>query len=414
MIALSVFVVFVAVLVIIGYINEKTLKLPTEISLLIVSFIIGAVYIIISYIIDNNSTPKGFPIDYLNDYLINGVLCFMLFSGSCGVTFEKLRKNIKPVSLLAFVTTTISTFIFGFILYLLTYLIGFTSFSIIECLLLGAIISPTDPIAATSILKKVGLSDDLIVTIEGESLLNDGVGIAIFIAISGALKSGSSSINMVSFLTVLGKEVLGAVLVALVISFILFKLFKTTTDKVRQIFISILAVSASYILCHYFDFSSAIASVVCGIYFATYVEKNNKDHSFSLYYDFWEVVDNLLNSLLYIILGIFFLNIFIYVNHHVLIIIAVVISVAISRYIGVFLVSIPMKKIPGNLTRTKFAGLLTWAGLKGGLSLALMIEASDLISSSNFHIMIVSVFAVVIFTTVIQGLSVEKFYKKIS
>ncbi len=414
MFPLFVFVIIMCILVFVGYINEKTLKLPTEIMLLVVSLIIGLCYILISYAINPNHTVRGFPIDYLSDFLVNGVLSFMLFSGSCGITFSILKNKLKIVSLLALVTTALSTFIFGSVAYAFTYLLGFTTFSFIECLLLGAIISPTDPIAATSILKKVGLSDDLVVTIEGESLFNDGVGIALFIAISSALTNTSSSINPLSFFAVLGREIFGAIAVALIISWAMLYFFKRTNDKFRQICISIFALTLAYVICQYCNFSGAISSVVCGISFATITAKESekRPNDFTLYYNFWEVIDNLLNYVLYIILGLFFVNIYLYTENNILIIGVAILSGIIARFLGVFFVSIGIKVLPENLSKGRFSSLLTWAGLKGGLSLALMIESSKLVSTATFDSMIISVFAIVIFTTAIQGLTVEQFYKK--
>ncbi len=416
MVFLLAFVIVMFILVFGGYINEKFLKLPTEIALLIISFCIGLLYILISYLANPNHLPVGFPIEYFSDILVNGLLCFMLFSGASNITFRKVKRNVKAISLLALVTTTLSTFLFGFISYCMLTLLGYTQFSLLEMLLFGAIISPTDPIAATSILKKVGLSKELNLVIEGESLFNDGVGIAIFVAISRAMSSTSKSINVASFFLVLMQEIFGAIGIALVISFILSYFFKKTKDRYRQIFISVLALTSSYVACQYLHFSSAISAVVCGIYFATIVAKESQkeEKDFQVYEDFWKVIDNLLNYLLYIVLGLFFVNLFLYAENNLIYIAVVTVTLLVSRYLGVFAVSFGIKPIPESLSRNQFSMLLTWAGLKGGLSLALMIESSRLLATDKFHTMIICVFAIVLFTTVFQGLSVDKFYKRIT
>ncbi len=411
---LNIFVITIGILVVVGYVNEKTLKFPTEIALLCVSLIIGLIYIVISRAINPDTAPSGFPIEYLSDYLVDGVLSFMLFSGACSITFKKLQNKLKIISVLALITTTISTIIFGFLFYSFINLIGFSNFSLVECLLLGAIISPTDPIAATSILKKVGLSEDLILTIEGESLFNDGVGIALFVALSSTLTSDTMSVNPLLVIDVLFREIVGAIAVSCFICFVMFYFFKRTKDKFRQIFISILALTLSYVICQQLEFSGAISSVVCGIYFATVTVKacEKRLADFTLYYDFWEIIDNLLNHILYIFLGIFFVNIYFYTEKNLVFIAISIISCLIARYAGVFLASLTIRSLPDNLSKPSFSALLTWSGLKGGLSLALMIEASALLSSETFDSMIISVFSVVIFTTIIQGLTVEKFYDK--
>ncbi len=414
MMILTVFVGIMGMLVFISYINEKTLKLPTEIALLVVSFLIGGIYIAISYAINGDYSQIGFPLEYLSDFLVKGVLCFMLFAGSCNITLGKLKKYSKPIALLALLTTTMATLLFGGMFYLILELIGFHQFSIVECMLLGAIVSPTDPIAATSILKKVGLSEELILIIEGESLFNDGVGIALFVAVSSALES-SSTMGPAGFLVILGKEIIGAITVAMIICFIMFYFFKRTSDKFMQIFISIFTLTASYVLSQNLGFSSAIAAVVCGIYFATFTNKESKKkpEEFTLYYDFWEVVDSILNAIIYIGMGVFFVNIFLYTSDNILIMILAVGVGVLARYIGIFCATIFLKRMPENLSKTQFSKLLTWAGLKGGLSLALMIEAVELLEAETFHAMIVSVFSIVMFTTVVQGLTVEKHYRSL-
>ncbi len=411
---LQIFVSVLAVMVFVGFVNEKTLKLPTEIALLISSLVASVVLIAISSFVNLSYLKDVFSLELLNDFLVEGFLCFMLFSGASSITFHKLKSRLKIISVMAIITTILSATIYGFLTYGIFMLLGVTELDLMQCFLIGAIISPTDPIAAMSILRKVGLPKDTGLVIEGESLFNDGVGIALFVAVGTTIKASSQSIDFVSFSTLLFEEIVGAIVVGIVISFLLYYLFKKTKDTNRQIFISLLAVSSAYIICTYFGFSSAIASVVCGIYFATHTRKkeNEETTAFQVYRDFWGVIDDMLNNFLYVLLGLTAISILIYAQVNIKPIIVAVICNIIARYAGVLIVSIFTKNKPDGLTTMKFVNLLTWSGLKGALSLALAISSRAYFSIETYHTVLVSVFAVVLFTTLVQGLSIGRFYTK--
>ncbi len=411
---LDTIVIVLLILVFTGYINEKFIKIPLEVCLLIVSLIIGLILII--FFQDVNSIfTKLFSLEVINNFLIKGVLCFMLFSGSYKISFKLLKDKLKIISLMAIFTTMLSALIFGVLCYYLFQLLNL-DFSLNQCLLIGCILAPTDPIAAMSILNKVGLNKDIGLTIEGESLFNDGVGIALFLAIGASLNLNQQAINPLDFISLLLKEVFGAVIIGLIISFILWKLFSTTKDKNIQIFISLLAVSSIYVICQHLGFSSAIAAVVCGIYFATMLDKelcaNNQCNDYQYLFDFYSVIDSLLNGALYIILGLTSINILIYTSLNIVPIIITILLNFIGRYFGVLLIAILVKEKPANLSVIKFTNLLSYAGLKGALCLALAIDAFDYFKINEFHTVIIIVFSVVLFTTLIQGLTIGKFYNK--
>ena len=172
-------VVFISIL------NEKTIQISNDVALVLFSFLIAAVLKILEVtgVMHFEDTIIG-TVEHMNfqEFLMDGILCFMLFSGASGVNFNRFVKNIKSISLLALLSTVLSSFIYGGIFYLLNLALGL-GFDIWLCILLGCIVSPTDPIAATSILKKAGLSKNVSTVIEGESLFNDGTGVAVFVAI---------------------------------------------------------------------------------------------------------------------------------------------------------------------------------------------------------------------------------------
>ncbi len=410
---LLIFVILIAIIVFASYINEKILKLPTEIALLIFSVVIGIVIFVITKLGINIEIFK-FELSFINNFLVKGVLCFMLFSGSYGIRMKVIRTQSKPIALLSIFTTLLSAIIYALLFYGLTILFGLTSLSFMHCMLMGCIISPTDPIAAMSILTKVGLPEDTAITIEGESLFNDGVGVALFVVVLTAIQNGQSMIDPMMFSWLLAKEVCGGILVGLIISFLLNKLFASTNDSNVRIFISLLTVSLAYVLCEKIGVSSAISSVVCGLYYANTLCKlyETKSEQYALFKDFWEVFDKLLNGLVYVILGLASISIIGYIDSTVTWVFMAIICSVLARYLGVGIVSFFIKPKPNNLSTSKFVNLFTSAGLKGALSLALVIDTMDVLEYEPFHILLLSTFGIILFTTIFQGLTIGKFYKK--
>ncbi len=406
-------VAMLAVVVFFGFLNEKTVKLPTEIALLLAGLCLSVIVIIMLKLTGRTYYEEIHEF-LLDKFLVEGILCFMLFAGACKLRYCDLKEQLRLITCMAILSTTIATVVYGSILFGLASILGLTQLSFLECILLGCIVAPTDPIAAMSILKKAGLPEDIALVIEGESLFNDGVGVALFAIVSGIISGTNQSVSVATFLELIGKEILGALIVGAVVSVLLYKLFVLTGDIYRQIFISLLAVSFSYVACEAWGFSSAIAAVVCGISFATYMDKpeSKNPEIFRVYRDFWDVIDSLLNSTLYVMLGLTFVNLVLFApGNYIWILLAIVINI-VARYIGIYMGSLPIKNKPQELKQIPFTNLLTWAGLKGALCLALAMSAESYLSAEAFQVILIATFGVVMFTTLGQGLTIGTFYKK--
>lgn len=406
-------IILLACIVVIGILNEKFFKLQSDIALIFFSVIIGIVLLIIRYTISNDNLSMF--IDNLGDfgfeeYLLEGVLCFMLFAGASKVNMRKFKKNLRAISLLALLTTLLSSFIYGAIFF------GLASITKIPmdfwtCVLLGCVISPTDPIAATGILSKIGLSKNVCSVIENESLFNDGTGVTLFIFVRSLIIHSDDS----NFLVLMFKEIVGAVVVALVVSFILFKLIEITKEPIRYILVSLLDVSAVYMICEHFGFSGVIASVVCGMYFSYAFSKIERRREVvdpkDYYEDFWEILETLLNAILFIMIGLLILDVELS-EYAVIVIPAAIIIVVASRIIGVTISSIltGKKNIPGNYSLWEYVILMTWSALKGGLSLALAFGTKEYLSPAVYNVFINVTYVTIFFTVLVQGLSIKKVY----
>lgn len=406
-------IIMLAMIVIINMINEKWIHLQSDIALILFSLIFSTVCIGVNALLPGRPLSdalqqfSGFEFEA---YLIDTVLCFMLFAGASKVNLRKFRQNIKAISLLALLTTVVSSLLYGLLFWGAAIMFGLPV-DIWICILLGCIVSPTDPIAATGILNKLNLSKNVTSVIESESLFNDGTGVALFVFFKSIV--GHSGEN--NFLVVMLKEVLGALAVAAVVSFLLGRLVKLTKKPIQQILISVLDVALSYVICEHFGFSGVIASVICGMYFAYIMEGQERKRMVydpnNLYIDFWDILDSILNAILFVMIGISILNI--NISAYILAVVPIaILAVILSRFMGVGISTMLLgrNKIPSSYSLMEFVSLMTWSALKGGLSLALAMSTKGIVSPDQYLIVLNTAYITIIFTVIVQGLTVKKGY----
>ena len=410
------FAFIIGIIIITSIINEKKLHMPHEIALIIVSFIISVIIIllqrygIIGSKIAAIESLKNFD---FNNFLLECTLGFILFASASKMQINKFMKNIIPIGYLATMTTVITSFLYGSLFCIISSWFNL-NIDFWVCVILGAAIAFTDSITASGILKKLGISKGMSSVIEGETLFNDGVGIAIFIFASAFIKNIATENLMILFI----KEIFGAVVVGLIVSYISFKLLKMSNNPVVHILISLFVVSASYSICEYFSFSGVIACAIAGMYFAYNRKKNERwievVDSKEMYDDFWNIIENLLNSMLYVLVGLMVISL--NVNKQLLIIIPTAIILNfVTRFIGVSVstILIGKKNIPSKYNFKEFVMLLTWTGLKGGVSLALIMSAKNLVPQEVYEILLSATMITILFTTIVQGLLTPTVYKKI-
>ncbi len=406
-------IVILIFIVLIGILNEKFFHIQADIALIMFSLVISLILLICHKCFDISTVSRfveGVGEFGFEEYLMDGVLCFMLFAGASKVNMRKFRQNVRAISLLALLTTMLSSVFYGLLFFLVSYIFRM-NMDILTCILLGCVVSPTDPIAATGILNKIGLSKNVCSVIENESLFNDGTGVTLFIFVrSLVIHSGESN-----FLVLMFKEIVGAVAVALIVSFLLFQIIKLTRDPIKYILISLLDVSLVYIICEHLGFSGVIASVVCGMYFSAAFSKIERRVKVidpkELYKDFWEIVESLLNSVLFVMIGLMVLDL--EISKYILVIApaAIIINV-LARSFGVSVSSLltGKKHIPGNYNVPEYVALMTWSALKGGLSLALAIGTQEFLAPDIYVVFMDVTYITIFFTVLVQGLTVGKLY----
>ena len=404
--------------IIISIINEKFFKMSTDIALISFSFlfflIIRIIVEIFSIDLSSNTIYLLLKEINLHEFLTEGVLCFMLFADASRLKFKKLVNNIKTVSALGFFTSVMFSLIFGTSLHFILKLLGL-NINFVVCLLLGAILTPSEPFAILHSLTKKGINKTLETNLEGEALINDGVGIALFVFFKNLI---TNDITFTSILELLFFKILGAVLIGFVVSFLFFKLFSITKNPIIHIYISLVTVMICFVSCEHFGFSGDMACVISGIYFS--YKRQQKSNYFSVldnkgFYDhFWKIVDSMLNSILFVILGSYILLFDIDINMIILSILVVLLNF-ISRYISIIVTSIPFsKQALSNYSKPNFSLITTWFGLRGGVSLALALSTAHFLNTDIYSFIIWSTYITVCFSMVIQGILATKVFNYVN
>lgn len=389
--------------------NERFLGLQQTIGLMLMA-LLGTLLIamldstgVAHYFIREQVFVEGLA---LNETLLNGVLCFMLFAGSINVKSSTLGEEKWVIISLAIGATLIAATLIGVSMWGLLGLLGI-SVGFIYAFIFGALISPTDPIAALAILGKVGLPPRLEAIINGESLFNDGVGVVIF-SIGLTIASGASQPSVGDAVTMFLREVLGGVALGLAASFIMHRLFLITKDYGTQVLVSLSAVALAYSLSESIEVSGPIAMVVAGLVIGNFTMPKIIKQERKQFETFWQAVDEGLNSSLFVLMG---LHIALVPMLDTLVPTALcAIAVCLlARWVSVYL---PLSALVtfGVMKGDKvgLCNLLSWGGLRGGLALAM---ALSLPASEEKDLILHMTYGVVAFSIIVQGLSIGRIFK---
>lgn len=395
--------VILTLAVLIGYINHRYIKMQSTIAIMVGSLLLSFVFILIQYlgIADIADATKNLLIrtDF-HSLLLNGMLSFLLFAGSLSVDFSILKSRKWEIGILASISTVASVLIIGTLIYYLLPVIGIT-LPYLFCLLFGALISPTDPIAVLATFKKIGAPKNLEVCVAGESLFNDGVGIVIFLTLYQLAFNGVPvTWGNVSLLFL--EQAVGGIVYGAILGFIAHKLMQTVDDRKMAILITLAVVTGGYTLALAAHISGPLAMVVAGIFVGNKVRKNSKEGKTQETLEtFWEVIDELLNAVLFLLVGFELLAINI-TDHRLL---AVVLAIPLVLLVRLFTVAVPMKFIQLRRNRDPYLiSILTWGGLRGGLAVAL---ALSLPPSKYRDLIMAMTYGVVVFAVVVQGLTIK-------
>ncbi|MBL4651809.1 MAG: sodium:proton antiporter [Flavobacteriales bacterium] len=402
---ITILVVFAAAF---GYINVRFLKMPNTIGLMSITIIFTLLIIGISFF-DSTLLEKEKQFISSIDFetvLLDVMLSFLLFAGALHTNFQQLKVQRKPILTFATFGTITSTFLVGVLIFLLLKGINL-EVDFIYCLLFGALISPTDPIAVLGILKQVGAPKKLETKIVGESLFNDGVGVVIFLTIFQIAKGGGD-ISIVHIGELFLVEVIGGIALGLILGWITFRLLKSIDDYDIEVILTIALVMGGTVIAQKFHLSAPLAMVTAGLVVGN---DTNREASMSgiteQYVDkFWELVDILLNTILFVLIGMEML-ILTFDGKYILAGVLAIPLLLFARYLSLML---PIKIFAKKLDFVPNTNIImTWGGLRGGISIALALSLSQEMHRDLF---LVITYIVVVFSIIVQGLTLGKVVKK--
>ena len=386
-----------------SYLNARFLKLSPAVGSLLVSLVLSLL------LIGFGSTgflgnAEGFltQLDF-NDLVLQGLLSFLLFAGTLNVDLERLSRLKWPILTLATVGVILSTLIVGTVMFLLLELLGF-SVPYAYTLLFGALISPTDPIAVIAILKRAGVPQTTETLIVGESLFNDGVGVVVFSVLLGVAAAGEhGGGGLTGGLVLFVREAVGGVVFGLVVGFIAYRLLKSIDDYAAEVLITLAVVTGGYALAQALHTSGPLAVVVAGLFIGNWgrmfaMSQTTREHIDT----FWELIDEVLNAVLFVLIGLELLVL----DFHPSYLWAVLLAVPVVLGARLISVNIPISLFRLRRTFVPYTvRLMVWGGLRGGISVAL---ALSLPPSPTRDLLIALTYGVVVFSVLVQGLTVGR------
>ena len=406
----TILTILIVVAAIFGYINVRFLKLPVTIGLMIISLGFSLLTMAVSQFYPALFEWEKSLVEQIDFHkvLMEGMLSFLLFAGALHVDFKSLKNMRWPIMLFATLGVVTSTFLVGALSFFLLNALGI-SISFLHCLLFGALISPTDPIAVLGILKQAGVPKSLETKIVGESLFNDGIGVVVFITIYQLAQSGAGHFDggEVAFLFL--EEVGGGIALGLGLGYLCFNMMRTIDDYEVEVLITLAMVMGGYLLATSLHFSGPLAMVVAGLMVGhERFRTSSMSEQTERYVDkFWELMDVLFNAVLFVLIGL-----------------EIVILEFDSKYLIAGLIAIPMVLLcramalatPIALFRNRLNFfpktnlIMTWGGLRGGISIALALSLSEYMSRTPI---LTITYIVVVFSIIVQGLTVGKLVKNV-
>lgn len=400
--------VIIALLVILSafyaYVNVRFLKLPGSIGIVTIAITGSALTLLVNNIDPAAAKHLSLLAKDINfpSAVLNILLGFLLFAGSFRANTGRLRHESRPVFILSTLSVLLSTAIFGCIFHF-----GGALFHIrvplIYCLLFGALISPTDPVSVGNIIKHSKLPSHLSTIISGESLFNDGVGLVVFITLLEAIRSGRDEVHLWKTAVFFFREAFGGILLGVITGMAGHRLMKTVPDFQTIVLISLSVVMGISVAGSYLEVSIPLAAVSAGLFAGSEtINGDENERSHEALVKFWGLVDELLNTVLFVMIGLQMINLP-YLTSYPLTGILSVLFILIARWLSVFLPLIFLRRaLEVNYSNML---VLTWAGVRGGISVALALSVP---AGPYRHIILSASYMVVIFSVVVQGLTLNR------
>ena len=386
-----------------AYLNYRFLKLPSTIGIMVIAIVVSI--ILVSF--GETFLPRTFwhLYDLMNgidftEVLMGAMLNFLLFAGGIHINIDDLKEQFRPVVIFSTAGVVISTFVVGFGMFYILPFLGI-NLPFIYCLLFGALISPTDPVAVLSILKQAKVSKSLETKVAGESLFNDGMAVVIFsvvlqLAIGKEVDLGIESIGLL-----LLKEAGGGLFLGIVLGWVTSRLMREVDDYIISVLVTLSVVMGGYLIARQMHISGPLTMVAAGLFMGNFnVRFKMKSITQDYLIKFWELIDEILNAVLFLFIG-FELLMIKDLKHFIVPGLVAIAIVLLARVISIW--------GPTKLMKTTFSPqtvkVLVWGGIRGGVSIALAMS----IPKSEYSEIILSItYCVVVFSIIVQGLTIAK------
>ena len=394
-----------------AYVIARFTKLPTTIGVMMVTLLVSVIAVILNESVvpfTTDSMKDAIASLDFHDLLLNRLLGFLLFAGALHINLNDLKKQGLPVAALASAGTLISTFMVGLLMFLLFNLFK-VDVPLVYCFLFGALISPTDPIAVLGALKDANIAKSLELKISGESLFNDGMALVLFTLLYEVAKMGTDHLTVGGVLLLFLKEAGGGIAFGFALGYAGYFLNRSINNYGVEVLITIAIVMGGYELANYLHISGPLAMVVAGLITGNPAKNEAmSDNTRDYLVKFWDLLDQILNAILFMLIGLEMLIVPISLSTLGFGLMAIVV-VLIARYISVGISVFAFKRILQFEKNT--VQILTWGGIRGGISVALALSLADDMHKNQF---LAITYIIVVFSIVVQGLTIGKVAKKLS
>ncbi len=397
-----------------SYLNYRFLRLPATIGVMVMALGVSALAITIGSTWEQSLKAPCRVVEGIDfsSFVLDYALAFLIFAGAFGIDTRMLNRERVPVMVFATFGIVLSTFLVGGLTFMMLGALGIET-PFIHCLLFGALISPTDPIAVLAILKQAGVPKNLEADVAGESLLNDGVAVVVFLTIYHLAdpSGGETHFGVGAVAGLFAKEVIGGGVLGLLLGWFGHKALRSAMEPTLDIMITLAVVMGGYALAGALHLSGPLAMVAAGLVMSAALSKNKLGAVEQEHVDvFWESIDEILNAILFVMMGLVLLNIaeefrWDYLWAGLLAIPVVLLSRVIS--VGF---SVGLTKLRCGSPR-KTVTLLTWGGLRGGISVALALSLRE--EGMSRDLIVYMTYIIVIFSVGIQGLTVGRLVRKL-
>lgn len=399
------FSILIVLATVFEYINYRLLKLPSTIGIMVIAIIVSIVLILFGENLFPKTTDHLYKLiggfDF-TEVLMGAMLNFLLFAGGIHLNINDLKKQFWPVVMFASVGVVISTFAVGFATYYILPLVGI-KIPLLYCLVFGALISPTDPVAVLGILKKANVSKELETKVAGESLFNDGVAVVIFTILLQLAVGKHVDTSVEGIATLLLKEAGGGLLLGVILGYVASRAMRDVNDYILSVLVTLSVVMGGYLIAHSLHFSGPLTMVAAGLFMGNFNDKFKKKSETQDYIiKFWELIDEIMNAVLFLFIG-FELLLIKHLNHYLIAGGICIMIVLLARIVSIYIPSKLMSR-RDRFTPTTMK-VLVWGGLRGGVSIALALS----IPSNEYSSSIISItYCIVVFSIIVQGLTIGK------